>query len=555
MLLLVCASVASACAQTNAIPDFSPAATRGAVSLIDVAAEIEAPPPGALPSPVHPAHAVFRFRLIGQRHEGRYVIYGRRLIGEIVLRYRLGAAAYEVRDGTDVASRSSDVPGLPVAVTIPEAAWDAPYVDVAVEYAYGTSLPKIDLLHRLTAFVLDEQTTSFAFIGFFIAIGLFSAILSIMLRDASFTWYALAIGLFAAFTLTADVPHAWRHTLLQEALVESLLASAYFMVVAQFAGVFLTLNRVSRRLYITFLVLAALNGVGIVAESCLQDAWPFFIVDEIVGYGLPIALLIGGITMARRGMNGARFYIVAFTGVVVGLIVKDLDYNGIVPGGAFLVDYSLEIGVAFEALFLALALADRTHRVDRERQRLEALVDIDALTGLANRRRFDDALRRDWLRNAGTGKSLAMLMIDVDWFKNYNDRYGHPAGDDVLRRIAAALLAAIPGSDNTAARYGGEEFALILGETNVREAALLAERCRRAVESLAISHQGSAAGVVTISIGVAVTVPVSGGSPMTLIIESDAALYRAKAAGRNHVVTSASDQPHEGDVCGTNIAR
>jgi diguanylate cyclase (GGDEF)-like protein len=462
---------------------------------------------------------------------------------EIDVRYRLGTTAYELRTGMDVRGGSSDVDGLPVSIQLPEAAWDAPWVDVAVIYAGRSALPKIDALHRLTRSAYDRQTAYFAFLGFFIAIGLFNAILSLMLRDASFAWYASAMGIFALYMAsTAGLPRGWTHTALEEELIRSVLLGSYFAAVAQFASVFLTLPRAARRLYLTILALVALNFVMTVGDFCLGDAWPLYNLDEAIGYAVLAALMVAGITMARRGMSSARFFLVAFAGVVVGAIIREFNLDRLIPGGTFLIDYSLEIGIAFEALFLALALADRTHRLEEERRRLEVLVDIDALTGLENRRGFDEALRREWQRNARAVSPLAMLMIDVDWFKKYNDRYGHPAGDDVLRRIAAALRATIRRGDDTAARYGGEEFALILSATSASDAALLAERCRCAVEALAIPQAASPGGVVTISIGVAVIIPLADASPMALVIEADGALYRAKAGGRNRVVTGASYQ-------------
>jgi diguanylate cyclase (GGDEF)-like protein len=525
------------------LPDFSPAATRGAVALADVALEIVAPPPGTIATPLHPAHAVFRFRLIGDRHERRYVIYGNVLTAEMDVRYRLGTNAYVLRAGTDVPGGADDVAGRPYAIQIPEAAWDAPYVDVAVDYAALTALPKIDSLHRLTGLALDEQSTSFAFLGFFIAIGLFNAILSLMLRDASFAWYGSAMGIFALLTaFTSGLPHGWTRSPLTEELVRTVLLWSYFAAVAQFACVFLTLRRAAPGLYVAILALLAVNLVGIAGESTLGDAWPFFLVDEVLQDGLLAALIVAGISMARRGLRSARFFLVAFMGVAIGVIVGDLNEHGLIVGGSFLIDYSLDIGIAFEALFLALALADRTHRLDDERRRLEVLIEIDALTGLENRRGFDTALRREWQRNARAGAPLAILMIDVDYFKNFNDRFGHPAGDEVLRRVAAELRATIRRAEDTAARYGGEEFALILSVTNAEDAALLAERARATVEALAIPHPESPAGVVTISVGVAVAVPIYDASPMTLVSAADGALYLAKAAGRNCVSTSATYQ-------------
>jgi diguanylate cyclase (GGDEF)-like protein/PAS domain S-box-containing protein len=170
--------------------------------------------------------------------------------------------------------------------------------------------------------------------------------------------------------------------------------------------------------------------------------------------------------------------------------------------------------------------------------KLAALAATDGLTGIANRRHFDEELFTEWRRAARDGRSLAVMLLDVDHFKGFNDRYGHPAGDDCLRSVASTIAATIRRPGDRAARYGGEEFAVILPSTEVAGALDVAERVRAAIQAMAVGHEGNEAGVVTVSIGVAAIAP----GPRTaletslLVGAADLALYEAKRTGRNRVV-------------------
>ncbi len=166
---------------------------------------------------------------------------------------------------------------------------------------------------------------------------------------------------------------------------------------------------------------------------------------------------------------------------------------------------------------------------------LEALAATDALTGLGNRRQFDALLQREWRRAARDGSALGLLMIDVDFFKRYNDQYGHPQGDACLRAVAAAIGEAFRRPGDMAARYGGEEFAVLLAGSDIGAAALAAERLRGVLAGLGLPHEGNPRGIVTVSIGVADAWP-GQGAPEELLAAADLALYEAKRQGRNRVV-------------------
>lgn len=173
---------------------------------------------------------------------------------------------------------------------------------------------------------------------------------------------------------------------------------------------------------------------------------------------------------------------------------------------------------------------------------LKRLTHVDGLTGLSNRRYCDEYLDQEWRRAAREQLPLAVLMVDVDAFKRYNDHYGHLAGDETLKAVAHALQAGCERPSDLAARFGGEEFIVILPGCPVTDAVAMGNKLCRAVAGLAISHVASpAAPHVTVSIGAAATLPQPGSSPLSLIQRADQALYQAKEGGRNQVVGSAPE--------------
>jgi diguanylate cyclase (GGDEF)-like protein len=209
--------------------------------------------------------------------------------------------------------------------------------------------------------------------------------------------------------------------------------------------------------------------------------------------------------------------------------------------------FGLDMPVALRAvaflLLITVACAMAARHLERasrksflESHLIEELAHHDTLTGLKNRRVFDEQLDRLWERGIEEHRSLAILMVDIDHFKPYNDRQGHQAGDQTLRRVAQALQGFVTRPLDVLARYGGEEFALLSYDIDSREAESLAEKMRRAVAALAIKHDGSqAGGFVTISIGVAVIQPSSDRRSRGALQLADQALYEAKIRGRNRV--------------------
>jgi len=196
----------------------------------------------------------------------------------------------------------------------------------------------------------------------------------------------------------------------------------------------------------------------------------------------------------------------------------------------------LDFPVALARIRTQLLLRHVVVALEAANRQLERLSFLDGLTGIANRRRFDESLAREWRRAQREQAPLSVILVDIDFFKAYNDRYGHEAGDEILKRVAAALDGAVNRPADVVARYGGEEFVAVLPGTDADGAVRLGERLRAAVAEPAIAHAGSAAGEhVTISVGVATAVPARDAAPEALVAAADRALYQAKRDGRNRV--------------------
>jgi diguanylate cyclase (GGDEF)-like protein len=190
-------------------------------------------------------------------------------------------------------------------------------------------------------------------------------------------------------------------------------------------------------------------------------------------------------------------------------------------------------------LAIAIQQAELYRRLEMANRKLERLATLDGLTGISNRRSFDEALAREWQRALRQQSSLAILVGDIDSFKTYNDRYGHLAGDDCLRQVARAIAQTAKRSSDLAFRYGGEEFAVILPETHLDGAMIVASSILESIRELQIPHAYSPVSpIVTISLGAASITPRSNTDPSSLVAAADLALFEAKTRGRNRACSA-----------------
>jgi diguanylate cyclase (GGDEF)-like protein/PAS domain S-box-containing protein len=197
-------------------------------------------------------------------------------------------------------------------------------------------------------------------------------------------------------------------------------------------------------------------------------------------------------------------------------------------------EISAQLVLVNDREYLIGVTRDNSQRLQLEAQ-LQRLSQQDGLTGLYNRRYFDSQLNSEWRRLRRQGSPLTLLMLDIDYFKSYNDRLGHLAGDDALRQVAEVLHTSLQREGDSACRYGGEEFAIILADTGLEGGMHVASRVQQRLEVLNLAHPASPLGRLTLSIGLAVAEPGSGESPDQLTAHCDQALYRAKHEGRNRI--------------------
>ncbi|NES06454.1 MAG: diguanylate cyclase [Okeania sp. SIO2F4] len=198
---------------------------------------------------------------------------------------------------------------------------------------------------------------------------------------------------------------------------------------------------------------------------------------------------------------------------------------------------------------IAIQKAELFHSLEQRNQKLEKIAYIDILTGVSNRRYFQEKLDQEWKRLKRDDGSMSVIMVDVDYFKHYNDTYGHQEGDKCLQQVAQAISVAVKRPGDFVARYGGEEFVVVLPNTPIEGALKVAENITREIEALEIPHTTSAvSNWVTSSLGVASSNCSAESNPEMLLQAADMALYNAKKAGRNQVQTSKS-----ADVVGVNL--
>ncbi len=394
-------------------------------------------------------------------------------------------------------------------------------------------------------------------------------------------WY-VAFGISAALSIAADSGLAIEYLWGNSPVWTKMASSVGYSVSLAIGGLFM------RRMIATRTLVPWLDNVLLLAVA-LHLVLPIGIATAYVHFVKPLLLagavtsllfLATGLVCACKRNRSAMFFVAAFGVMALGSASTSLRSLGLLPPTLFST-YGIQIGSALEMLLLAFALADRYNVIRMEKAqaqqaalqaqtqlvenlqsserllelrvaqrtdeleilnaKLQALSTTDGLTGLANRRHFDEVLNAEWRRAVRGGQPLSIGFIDVDWFKNYNDHYGHPAGDACLRQVADVLASSICRSGDLVARYGGEEFVFIAPLTGGIQALAMARKACEALHALALPHAKSEFACVTASIGVATLVPSKDHAPDVLLKAADQALYRAKEQGRNRVVLASHD--------------
>jgi diguanylate cyclase (GGDEF)-like protein len=256
----------------------------------------------------------------------------------------------------------------------------------------------------------------------------------------------------------------------------------------------------------------------------------------LTGLVMPLSNIGAGVVVWARGYRPARFYLLAFSLLAVFVYIYVFQGLGLIPATRF-TNMSMTLGAALEALFLAFALADRIRHLQQEKDAakeretlFKSLSQTDPLTGLFNQRVLTERLAAELDQARIHHGPLSVIMMDLDHFKDYNDRYGHPEGDQVLKALAGVIRTSIRDTD-CPCRYGGEEFTVILPGTRAEHAAAVAERIRRSLADQVFEPTPGREEHVTVSLGVTEHRPDD--TAPNLIARADQALYQAKTDGRN----------------------
>jgi diguanylate cyclase (GGDEF)-like protein len=230
--------------------------------------------------------------------------------------------------------------------------------------------------------------------------------------------------------------------------------------------------------------------------------------------------------------------ILAYSNIIRSVYLSQVGFVGFIFSQAYVLSMRFNRALATSEDLtghLEKIVTERTAALEASNRQLAALNITDALTGIANRRHFDDRLQSEWNRARRSGRPLALLLLDIDHFKAYNDHYGHRGGDACLQRVAKVLAASVHRAGDTVARYGGEEFAVLLPDCSDQDALALGEKICQTFQTAALPHAKAESGIVSVSIGVKSLVPSETTSPEELIGKADEALYEAKKRGRNRV--------------------
>lgn len=443
----------------------------------------------------------------------------------------------------------------------------------------GLHEPMVLKLWRPNAYATHMQTETTVlgiYYGALITVLLYNLFLYISTRDRGFGLYTLYITAFFVWSFTFRgfaFQYWWPNSPVLNNQILPLGAAACFFTFGLFITHYLdTRHSVAPWLHNTLIGTAWGSLLSVTPAFFNFYALPFVLSTplEIVMMGVA---MIAGIDLMRRGSKPARYYLIAFTLLAVGVVLYYLRVLDLVASNAITENF-LQIGSALEVLLLAFGLADqmntlkadklkaerealasqtvlntaletlvssRTAALESANQRLADLAITDALTQAYNRRHFDTCFELEVARHSRHRTPLAFCMLDIDNFKSYNDHYGHPAGDEILKQTSKVLRGLLNRTGDQLFRVGGEEFAFLLTvDAPLEKAHAFVDHLRLALERLSLPHAGNPTGVITASFGL---VLLQNDSPTTnttaVYALADKLLYEAKHAGRNRVMCQA----------------
>jgi len=428
-------------------------------------------------------------------------------------------------------------------------------------------------------YVINFQTGLGIYLGIMLALLLYNIFLYFSIKDIDFLLCGFVLMCYllvhAVYTGTAAQffwpDHIWWAN---NSMV--VFAVLNFLSIAVFTNSFLRLSKNAlffNRVMRFFIWYYSLMFLGLFT---IGYRWTS-VATAIMGIVLIVFVFIAAMVVFSRGYRSARLLLLAWTFFLLGMVLLLLKLMGVLPP-IFFTEYSVQLGFIINGLLLSFALVDRVNLLRREKEsaqteafehlqkseqmktefleeteklvdkrtrelananeRLIELASVDIHTGLANRRHFNEQLAKEFSRAKRMGTDLSLIVIEVDYFKEYNEKHGHIDGDKCLLILAEICKSCISRATDTVAKYGGEEFAVILTETNLEGALTVAESIRAEVESTCIPYESASGECITVSCGVACLSPMMQDRVETFIGSAERALAKAIRFGRNNVMVS-----------------
>lgn len=384
------------------------------------------------------------------------------------------------------------------------------------------------------------------FFGALIIMIFYNLFVYFMSREDSYLFYVCLISAITLFEFAVTgygTMYLWRdYPGWVNAHIQAISVGLCLTFVVLFTRRILNVGKLSKSLDWVLLILCLFSFSLSITGALLAAEWlvratailPIFVVLSIV-YASGLAL--------KRKQRGALVFLLAWGAGLVGAVLFSAQMQGWVPSNAITVN-ALKFGIILNVVLLSFSLVSQMRKLKQEKESFERaakenyqLALVDALTGVPNRRAFDDRLKKEIERGRRDQTNIALMMIDIDYFKNFNDTYGHQMGDDTLVRTALIMRNCLRRPTDALFRYGGEEFSVILADTDEEGARNTAQRVMESIQGLCIPHSASPFKQVTVSIGLAVAKNANIDSEDFIQI-ADQSLYQAKRKGRNTLVMS-----------------
>ncbi len=411
--------------------------------------------------------------------------------------------------------------------------------------------------------VSTEQIVFGLYYGMLFSLGIYNLLLFLVIRDRNYLLYVFYIASYGLFQMSLNglaFQYLWPDSPDWNNRSIACLMGIGMFFITLFSHSFLALKNNSpflSKVFIGFMVVY----LGIAAATFVLPYQLVIRTGTLASTFGVLCIMTSAVVCLIKRFRPARYFFVSWAVLLLGMLAYTLKTFSLLPAN-FITEYAIQIGSVLEVLLLSLALADRIRILQDENQRMQARVNeeleqhvrertleleranrkleelstTDGLTGLKNRRHFNEVFALECKRTSRSGDTLSVILIDIDHFKNLNDSYGHLLGDECIKAVADAIAKAAFRQTDTKCRYGGEEFVVLMPSTPAEGALRVAGNIQEAIRALEIPHQGKKL-AVTASLGVATVASEHEDAVRDVLAQADQALYQAKASGRNAVVS------------------